>query len=352
MTIRRYALPSLVFSLATLLSLSVAAQDYESTAEFDRAANMGTPPTAQEAGEAAPNRPAEAVPRLETTTGPGLSVTVHVEHATDAETDLAGIPVILQAARARGPFETAPAQAVLESTAVTDPQGRATFDDVPASIIEQGLRLYASANFGGVSFASTPIVPSNRSTLRVRVHDKGHDVSAVHVSNLRVILEPWESYLVFTQYWTIAVDGDLAIDTSMLPGRQFERGLPLRLPVKGEGIHANGPGRNQVVNNVVFWNGVLKPGRPVTLQIRFSIKASHPTFVYEQEMGYETRNVELVAPLQTQFRKIPRLDDLEMTAPGFEVGSDASALGLRQDMEFLIGNGHSVDAGESFRFQL
>jgi hypothetical protein len=235
---------------------------------------------------------------------------------------------------------------------MTDAQGRAQVNDVPASVIEQGLRLQASATFGGVSFTSSPVTPSERAWVEVRVYDKGHDPSKVEVSNLRVIVEPWENYLVFTQYWTLSVTGELAIDTSMIPGPEFERGLPLKLPVKAEGINASGPGRNQIVNNFVFWNGVLKPGEPINLQIRFSMSANNPTFVYAQEMSYPTRNVELIAPLKTQYRKVPRLDHLEMIAPGFNVSSDAAALGLRTDMEFLVGTGYAVQPGESYRFQL
>jgi hypothetical protein len=281
-----------------------------------------------------------------------LEVNVVVTHATDNKADVVGLPVIVQAVRPRGPFETTAPRPVFESVAITDESGRARIDDIPASVIEQGLRLQASATFGGLNFMSSPVTASRRASLTVRVHDKGHDPAAIHVQNLRVIVEPWEKYLVFTQYWTLAIDGDLAVDTSLLPGREFERGLPLRLPVKAEGIQAMGPGSNQAVNNVIFWNGVLKPGEPVTLQIRFSIPAKNPTFVYEQAMGYPTRNVELIAPLQTQFKKIQRLDHLELLAPGFTVGSDASALGLRDDMEFLIGTGVSLNTGEEFRFQL
>ncbi|MBA2661912.1 MAG: hypothetical protein H0U74_06425 [Bradymonadaceae bacterium] len=281
-----------------------------------------------------------------------IAVNVRVGHGGQGDASLANLPVLLQAARARGPFETSAPKPEFELTAVTGQDGVARFDAVPESIINRGLRVHALVNYAGISFASAPVTPSRSTAVDVKVYDKGHDPSGITVSTLRMIVEPWEDYLVFTQFWTLSVQGDHALDVSLLADPKFERGLPIALPTKAKGIHVSGAGQSDIVNSIVYWKGVLVPNQPVTVQVRYSMSAKSTEFVFEQVMDYPTQNVEIIAPLQTQYKKVPRLDRLEMFAPGFTVGAGAGLAGLRSDMEFLTASGKSVAAGQKFTFAL
>lgn len=281
-----------------------------------------------------------------------LRVQVIVQHGSDSTSSLSNLPVLLQAARPRGPFEpTAPAPE-MELTAITNSEGVAVFENVPESLITRGLRIHAIVHYEGISFASTPITPSASAKIDLKVYEKGHDPSGITVTNLRTIVEPWEDYMIFTQFWTLSVNGANAIDVSLLSDPKFERGLPLKLPTKAQGIHVSGAGEASVVNSIVFWQGVLVPHQAVTFQVRFSMSVHSPEFVYEQTMDYPSENIEIIAPLQTQYEKIPRLDNLEMVAPGFEVSAGSGLGGLRSDMEFLTAVGKKVQPGESFKFAL
>lgn len=281
-----------------------------------------------------------------------LRVQVGVQHGSNSTASLANLPVLLQAARARGPFEpTAPAPE-MELTAITNENGVAIFENVPESLITRGLRIHAIVHYGGISFVSNPITPSASSVIDLKVYEKGHDPSGIAISNLRTIVEPWEDYMIFTQFWTLTVNGPNAIDVSLLSDPKFERGLPLALPTKAQGIHVSGAGEANVINSIVFWQGVLVPGQAVTLQVRFSMSVKSSEFVYEQTMDYPANNIEVIAPLQTQYAKVPRLDGLEMVAPGFDVSAGAGLGGLRSDMEFLTATGKKVEAGQSYKFAL
>ncbi len=281
-----------------------------------------------------------------------LRVQIQVQHGSDSTSSLSNLPVLLQAARPRGPFEpTAPAPE-MELTAITNSEGVAVFDNVPESLITRGLRIHAIVHYEGISFASTPITPSASAKINLKVYEKGHDPSGITVTNLRTIVEPWEDYMIFTQFWTLSVNGPNAIDVSLLSDPKFERGLPLKLPTKAQGIHVSGAGEASVVNSIVFWQGVLVPQQAVTFQVRFSMSVHSSEFVYEQTMDYPTDNIEVIAPLQTQYAKVPRLDNLEIVAPGFEVSAGAGLGGLRSDMEFLTAVGKKAQPGESFKFAL
>src|SRR5690606_42117588 len=127
-----------------------------------------------------------------------------------------------------------------------------------------------------------------------------------------------DDYMIFTQFWTLSVNGANAIDVSLLSDPKFERGLPLKLPTKAQGIHVSGAGEASVVNSIVFWQGVLVPHQAVTFQVRFSMSVHSPEFATEQSMDYPSANIHIIALLHTHYEKIPGLDTLQMDAPGLE----------------------------------
>jgi hypothetical protein len=281
-----------------------------------------------------------------------MTLEVQVEHGAD-DTMIADVPVFLRAARPRGPFEPTAPKPEFEWEGFTNAAGVATFDRIPRSLMTSGLKVHAVTTYGGIAFESAAATPAPNTTLNVEVYEKGLDVSVVEIANLRNVVEVWEGYLVFTQYYTLTNTGDTALDVKLLPDTEYEKGIPLVLPVKAKGINITGPGESVVVNSTVFWKGVLKPDARVNLQARFSMTAKETEFVYEQKMDYPTRNVEVVVPIQTQFKKLPRLDSVELRPPGFEeTEQGAGIFGLRDDIEFIGARGLSVDAGESFSFQL
>lgn len=280
------------------------------------------------------------------------TIHVQVSHEFNEEADLANLPVILHVVRPRGPFETQAPRPLATFTATTDSQGLATFTSVPNNIAQQGLRLQASTSFNGLSFDSTPYNGTDQLKLTLPVFDRGEDLSGLRVAQKRIVVEPWEQYMIISQFWTFVLDSEHAVDLNLVSDPALARGLPIRLPIPAEGIHFSGPGQAEIINNFVFWNGVLRPGEPITLQIRFSYSARSSTWTYEQTMDYPVDDIQIIAPLHTQYQKIPRLNNLTLLAPGFNVDADPATLGLRTDTEFLLALGRSVEAGESYAFRL
>lgn len=269
-----------------------------------------------------------------------------------AKTPLAGVPVLLRAARPRGPFEPTEPEPVQEWSAVTDAAGVATFPIEPDALATQGLRLHAVAIYEGQPFKSAAVVPSAGAKLAISAFEKGAGVDAVRVASLRMVIEPWEGYLVFTQIVGLTVVGDRALDTRQIADPAWEKGLPIELPLKAQGIHISGPGEHQAIHSTVYWRGVLKPGEVTTLQLRYSIPAHEPIFTYTQPTAYEVGEVDILVPLQTPHKKLPRMNGLELAAPNFKLEAGAGLAGLRPDMEFLRGSRAGLKAGEPLRFQL
>lgn len=277
---------------------------------------------------------------------------VRVVHASDEETDLSELPVLLSARRAAGPFESGTPSPTHTWTGITGPDGIVEFTNLPDDLAQRGLRLQASTSFGGIAFDSMSTGAADGAQLELPIYDRGHDLSGLRVSHLRVVVEPWEEYLIFSQFWTLTLDADHVVDISLSPDPALQRGLRLRLPVQAEGIHFTGPGDHEVINNFIFWKGVLVPGQPITFQIRFSKSARSSELTYEQFMDFPVDEVQIVAPVQTQYEKMPRLDELALLAPGFDTNADLASLGLRTDMELLVASGRSVEAGDSFAFRV
>jgi hypothetical protein len=267
---------------------------------------------------------------------------------------LADKPVFLRAARPRGPFEPTAPEPVREWTGFSNADGVALFDITPKGL--DGLRVHAVTTHDGQPFESAAVTPGDGTKLTIRAHERTLDPSVVKIKSLRTVVQPWEEYLVFTQFYQLQNSSDLALDIAAIPDPDYERGIPLTLPVKAQGIQAMGPGENAVVDSTVYWKGFMKPGEVVNIQVRYSMSAREPSFVFEQTMEYDADEVEVVVPLQTDFEKLPRLDTVALLAPGFEelgrTQDGKSPLDLRRDMEFLAAWGNPVKKGESFTFKL
>lgn len=316
-----------------------------------QAQEAGYAPSAKaEAAPAGDAQPADAQP-AEAPAG-YLPVTVRVVQGPEGE-PVADAPVELRAARPKGPFEPTDPEPARRWNARTDASGEVTFTDVPASLATSGLRLHAVGAFGGINFKSDTIVASPGAALEVRVYETVFEPKGIAVDSLRTVVRPWEDFLMFNQMWTLTVDGEHAVDTGALSGKQYERGIPLELPLDARQIQVRGPGTSEVVNSTIYWKGVLKPGETVPLQVGFSMPAEDPEFTYAHEMAYPVRAAEIVVPVETDYAKVPRLDDLELAAPGFEdMQAGLGAGGLRPDKEFVVARGASFEPGQTLRFKL
>lgn len=318
---------SLLLSALCALTLSTAAQ-------------AQTPAPTQEAApsqEAAPTAQPTPTPQEEKT----LQVVVEVTQGGANAQAFANAPVILRAARPKGPFEPTDPKPELEWAATTDAQGMVTFSEVPADLATRGLRLQAVTLFDGVTYKSDAAIPTRGMKLRLPVFEKTGQPELVEIQDLRLIIEPSEGFLIFSQTISLVVKGDKALATSLLPGEHYAKGLPIELPIKAKGINIFGPGEHKTINSTVYWQGVIKPGEPVNLQLRYSMTATEERFVYEQRLDYPVNRADIVVPLQTQFRKVPRMNDLEIAALGFDAKPDANVPGLRPGVETL----HAIASG-------
>lgn len=316
------------------------------------------PPTASPDADGQPevhpgDQPAAARPAQQRDIADGdQSVTIRLTHAHD-DVDLGGSPVILEAVRPPGPLQPDSFEQVVDSwEATADDDGLARFDDLPDRLGDQNLSLRASTTFGGISFESDFFEPRSRSEVDLQVFDQTHDFPGIRVTDKRVLVSPYEEYMIVDQFWTIELEGDHAYDISASPA--FERGVPLRLPYTAEGISTQGPGDHEIVENFVYFDGVLKPGEPITLQIRFSKSVRTSEFTFEQEVDYPVDDLSILASVDTDFEKVPRLDDLVLRAPNFDVGDDPTAAGLppHTSRDFLVATDRSLEADESYTFRL
>ncbi len=269
----------------------------------------------------------------------------------------ANIPVFLRAARVKGPFEPTDPEPEHEWKALTNAQGEATFDKVPQSVIDRGLRLQAVANFDDSLYKSPQVTPTPNLKITLPIYEKGFDLSTLQVDSVRMIVEPWEDYLVYTQMWSISVTGQQALDVSLIPDPDFEKGIPFELPLKARGINFNGTdGESKVINSIVYWKGVIKPGQPVSFQLRYSIPVKDSAVVYEQRLDYPTKKLEIIVPLETPYKnKLPRLNGLGIKAPGFnqdDIRSGFNIPGLRPDREFLYAVRNDLPKDAGIKFQL
>jgi hypothetical protein len=286
-----------------------------------------------------------------------ISVSVNVVHAGQNDQAIADKPVILRAARPKGPFEPTDPKPKHEWTGITNASGTATFGAIPASVAGEGLRLHALTTHGSMTFKSAPKVPADGVTLTVPVYERGHDVSQVSIEDMQTIVHLWEDTLFFQQFYRLTVDGDAVLDVSTLSDKKYESGLPIELPVKALGIDVKAPGQTKIVNSFVYWKGILKPGETVPVSVTFSMKAKNPNLVYEQKLDYPVKSASVVVPLESRHKrvKIPFFKDLRLAAPGFDadkVGTDTGALGSQNSGLFLTAKDRSMAAGETLQFEV
>ena len=271
--------------------------------------------------------------------------------------DPEGIPVFLRAARAKGPFEPTEPKPAREWSAITGPDGVATFRAVPASIATQGLKLHAVASYDNVLFRSSAATPTPDITLEIPIYDTGGDPRVLRVPSIRMIMEPSEEHLVFSQTWTLSVQGDQALDTSLIGEAGWTDGIPIELPVKALGVQAHpSDGTTKIVNSTVHWKGVIRPNQPVSLELRYSMSINTDEFVYDQDLAYDVGQFELIIPLETRHRtKVPRLDRLALRAPEFardDLHVGYNTPGLRPDREFVRAVRRDIPASGALRFKL
>lgn len=368
MSPRRHSV--IVTALVFALSLSVPAIASAQTMGADdfEAPDEGTAPG--EAGAAPPTTGGEAQPQVhpgeEAAPAPTIdreleagtsSAVVDVSHAAADDVDLSGRIVLLEALQPPGPLQPDGDnfERVVDSwQAETDESGVAHFHDLPDDLSANRLMLRASVDYGGISFDSGFIQPDSQTRITLDVYDRAHEYPGVRVQRKRVLISPWEDYLIFDQFWTLEIEGNRAFNISDSTDPALEDGLPIRLPYRAEGISVSGPGQHEVVDNIVFWNGTLRPNQPMTLQIRFSKSAHSSDFTFEQSVQYPIDNLDILATIDTDFNKVPRLDDLALQAPGFEVSNDPTDAGLpaHTTRDFLVATGRSVERGESYRLRL
>lgn len=344
---------SLPLLLCLLLTASPAAAQVMGADDFedpsgdtpgDASPAPPTDPDAVHGGDMAPAPEAEA----ETDLPDGdRQLTVRVHHASDEDARFDNHLVTLRALRRAGPLQPDSHHQVVDSwDALTDDQGVATFEDLPNDLDRRGLYLQATTDAsvrGGTTSFETPLYrPTNQ--IDFPIYDRTDRYPGLRVAHKRVLVSPWEEYLVIDQFWTLQLEGDHYFDVTDSDDPALERGIPLRLPFSAEGISAAGPGDFDVINNIVYWRGSLQPNHPVTVQIRYSMEARQSSLTVEHPMQYSVDEIEILAPLETQFEKVPYLEDLSLSAPGFEnFSTNPNDVGVHSNTDFLIAYGRSLD---------
>src|SRR5690606_22843318 len=94
-----------------------------------------------------------------------ITLNVKVTHAT-GEHAVPNVPVFLQAARARGPFEPTPPTPQFEWESFTNDDGVAVFNRIPAELTTSGLKVHALTTYEGVPFESAASTPADGVTLQ------------------------------------------------------------------------------------------------------------------------------------------------------------------------------------------
>lgn len=280
--------------------------------------------------------------------------TFSVSVELSANTSTAGQAVLLQAARPKGPFEPKDPAPAHEWTGVANDAGVATFEGLPKSLITSGLRLHATTFQGERAFKSSQVTPAPGLKLHIGIYEQGHSLSGVVIKEVQTIAHVWENHIFFQQFYLLSTTGDKLIDTAQLPGRQFDNGMPLHLSTQATGIQVQSPGDSRVVNSVVFWKGVLKPGETVPISVAFSIRADHTTFTYDQQFDYPVESAKVMVPLESNSPqvKIPYFDTVSLAAPGFDVQAAEGGVGGQNNGMYLVGDERSFKKDETFSFQL
>ena len=332
---------------------TVGSDDYEPPADARPGDATVQPPPVDDSGVHSSQNTQAPPPQMEIGEG-NRTATVHLHHGADEDVDVSGIAIALHAVRPPGPMQPDHFRQVHATwSAITGDDGIAHFEDLPENLRSRGLFLQASATYGGLSFDSDYVAPEDSATLRLDVYDRTHRLPPIALTKKRLLITPWEEYLIFDQFWTFRIDGDRAFDIADSDDPALARGLPLRLPYTAEGISVAAPGEHEIINNIVYWKGVLTPGTTVTLQVRFSMSVRSSSFTFEQPMHYSVDDVQVLVPIDTQFERVTRLENLTLRAPGFaEVGTDPGVLGLSTPRDYLVAHGRSVPRGESYQLRI
>lgn len=339
---------------------SMQQQNPSGTTEETPGSSDQGPPTRSQSGRTpsrpsmgrAGNRQAPSLPKKAESDEKAWRATVRVVDGLSGD-PIAGAGVELKASRPRGPFEPREPKPAQTWTSQADRQGRATFEMLPNAVSQRGLQVYATTRENGLEFKSARKTPGDGIELTIEVYPQADDTSSVRIKRLRTVVEPWEDFLVVTQFWQLTADGNMAIDTSSLSGEDYEKGLPLQLPLDAQGIHAFGPGETETVESTVHWRGVLRPGETVSLRTRYSMSASSSTFVYRQSVDYPAKEVQVVLPLVSDHDKVGRLSEASMAAKGFdEVEATRDVPGFRRDKDYLFAHGKSLSAGDTYAVKL
>ncbi|MEO1272860.1 MAG: hypothetical protein AAFX99_32635, partial [Myxococcota bacterium] len=91
--------------------------------------------------------------------------------------------------------------------------------------------------------------------------------------------------------------------------------------------------------------------KPLTLQVQFALPIKSAHLEYRQPMLFPTEGMRVIVARTTKSTRFPELD-LELTAPGFQVGDNRDLPGLRQDMKFLVARGGHASPGEVLSFSI
>lgn len=265
--------------------------------------------------------------------------------------DVGGTPVVLRVSRRRGPFEAKWPEPAVEKEALADSKGLATFDVGP-QVMSSRRVLYAVVNRDGYTYYS-PLQPAQLPVnLTVQLTPVGKKKSDAKVRKLETIVQPWEDYLIFTQVWRLASRDGVAVDTTQIGDTETETGLPIEMPMPSEGITVKGEGEHKVVDSTIYWKGTLQPDRAKKIRVRYSIKASEASFIFDQSLDYPVEAAQVYLPLQTGQEKLPRLNNAELIAPGFEGVRASDDSRIFRGTDVLIAEGATFEAGDTLTFQI
>lgn len=272
----------------------------------------------------------------------------------NAAANVADQAVILLAARPKGPHEPKDPTPQHQWTATTNAQGVATFENIPLTVATSGLRLHATTFQNGHLYKSPAVTPAPGIKLNIGIYEQGHTLDGVVIKDVQTIAHVWENHIFFQQFYLVSTEGDKLIDTAQLAGARFENGMPIRLPIKATGIQVESPGETRVVNSIVNWKGVLKPGENVPVSVAFSIPADHTTFTYEQEFDYPVRSAKILLPLEPTSPqvKIAYFDTVSLAAPGFKVDAVEGGLNGQNQGKFLVADNGTFEKDGVMAFQL
>jgi hypothetical protein len=240
----------------------------------------------------------------------------------------------------------------------SDAEGVASFASVTSM---PGVQYSVTVSYEGTAFHSTsPVVPSDAATASVLLYPSTGDPSGIVVKNLRMTVDLGEKYLFLRQTWTIANTKPAVFNSTKSTDPLHADGLALVLPASADSLHAKimfGEGtmeEGETVQNKVLIATPIMPthasGRPIDVQVSYSMKLNTATFEYAQKMNFPVESAEVIVSQTTGYARFPTLN-LALSAPGFSrVGNNRTVPGYRQDLNFLVAQGARVPKDASLVF--